>query len=1000
MNIGAVNHTNPAFCQEKIDTQAKLPTGAAAKETINAFEKVISRVGASMSSTDVSKGMNGISEGISQVEEALKADAQAAKANLKALFNKLSGAEAVELDENGFDINDIDDEELVTVVDRIKIMLAAYNENYQAFAGAFDQVEEEALENSAGAGLSARVAMRLEKGFLPATEENITDVISTMEMAEDVEARMPLTDEAKAYLIGNELEPTMGNLYLANHSTVNNGYRSGITEDQWEQIKPQVSEIIRKAGLEETEKTREDAKWLIANELPVTGENLLYKNRLDGLTVELSREDVMDAAVDSMTGGSRASQMIPDELHSEWKDAAQAIRVVNQVSFAEVNRIVSDGRKLTIHEMLDSMQGIHNTNESEKEKTNLKTIEAYRVVCEARVLMTASSVTAVMRQGIDIYSEDLENLVDLLHEEETRWIQEQLTKNDVGSVSEADLNQTSDINQIMQELMFTPCAALGDIALEGSVVTIRRVQAVAFSMQKQYEVAGEAYETMSTRVRSDMGDSVKAAMENSARSILSELGYEENDINLRAIRILAYNGMDMTKENVNTVKNLDSILNNLMDNMSPKTVYQMLKDGINPMETDIETLNQYVNENYNTQDATVKYSEFLYKLEHTEGISDEERRQYIGIYKLFHMFKKDGGKAVGALIQQNAEISLKNLAMAVDSRKRYGMDVSLDENSGMAEISGSTAFYQNLFSGLSKSITPAALKKTSEEKGNLADMTLEQMAEELKKYKDYDQEQKEAYYSEMLEEAREYENVEDNIMRLLTDSSIPVTFYNVMAAKELMNASKAFRDMQELKDEAVEKKMMGILDGMENQDAMEDAYEELKSSIRNTGEQRMEGMQEDAYLDIRSLKDIGKTVNLISALSKKQQYFIPFATEDGVGSIRLKVIKSEENAGKMEMTFATETLGNVYAEFMVGQEKARGYIVTDRMEAVEILQENVDNIQEELHQLGINETMIQTAQSNSIPEVSLQLNEKGAPPAFIYKAAKVVLTNLVTVKSN
>lgn len=997
MNINAVNNI---YNQNQVTNQAKLPTGAAAKETVKAFEKVITNVAAPMSSTDVSKTMNGISEGISSVEEQLKTDAQAAKANLKALFNKLSGAEAVKLDENGFDINDIDDEELVTVVDRIKIMLAAYNENYQAFAGAFDMPDGEAVEEMSGANMAAKVAAKLSEGYMPATQENVTDVVSTLEMADDVSAHMPLTDEAKSYLIGNEIEPTIENLYMANHSTMNNGYQAGLTNDQWQQIKPQVEKIIDEAGMKETDKTLEDAKWLIVSGLPVTGENLKYKDYLDNLEFEYDEVSVMNAAVDNMTGGGRASDVKPEMNEPVWKQAVAAIHVVNATSYENVVNILSDNRKLTIQEMADELMKGRNSQRQETVAVQASasieaTVSSYRVLCEARIMMTASSTTALIQRGIDIYSEDLQNLVDLLREEETRFVQEQLTKADAGSISEADLAQTANVNDIMAGLRFMPCAAIGSLIATKTTLTITGVHATAFSMQRQYEQANQSYETMSTKVRSDMGDSIKEAMENSGRSILNDMGEEVNEINLRAVRVLAYNSMEMSTDNLNQVKAVDSILNNLMDNMTPQVTYQMIQDGINPMETDIATLNQYINENYDVQEATVKYSEFLYKLEHSEGISKEDRRQFIGIYKMFHTFKKDAGKAVGALINQNAEVTLKNLMMAVDSRKQYGMNVTLDTDAGMAEMVGATAYYQNLFSNLAKEITPSALKKASENGENLEEMSPEKLAEVLERYKDYDRAEKEAYFSEMIEETAEYQDMEDSVMRLLTDNDIPVTFYHLMAAQELMNNSSFYDKLYVRKNEQIDNAMENIFEAIEDGDSMDVAYDKLEEATKTAGEQVLELAGEDTYLDVRELKNLSKTVELVNSLSRHQQYFIPFATEEGVGSIRLKMVKTAENEGKMEMTFATEELGNIYAMFYVSEKRCNGYIVSDKKDGMEKIRESVDNISKALNNLGITSVELVTGQSDEVPAVNLLDEEKGAPSRLIYQAAKEILKNLV-----
>lgn len=995
MNINSVQNTYNA---QAANNQAKLPTGAAAKETVNAFEKVITNLSSPMQSTDVNKTLSSITEGISSVEEQLKADAQAAKAGLKALFNKLSGAEAVKLDEDGFDINDIDDEELVTVVDRIKLMLMAYNENYQEFAGAFQHADKDSVDSEGN--LSAKVASALEDSHMPVTEDNMTDVASTMEMAKDVAEQMPLSEEAKAYLIENQMEPTIENVYKANHSTINNGYKSGLAADQWEQLKPQVTKIVEQSGLEENEKVYEDAKWLIANELPVTKENLVLKNRLDDLTFVYEEDQVLDDAVTSMAAGNKASDVNLAEDYNGWKDAAKAMCIVNFATYENVIHIVSSGQAFTINSLEAAMRVTVEDGAESGEGSSVQkaAVSHYRALCEARALMTARATVSIMRQGFDIYTEDLHMLVELLREEETKFINEQLTKSDAGSISEADLNSVANVNDALMALRFAPCAAIGTMITVKQELTITAVSEISGDMQRQYEEAGQAYETMSTKVRSDMGDSVKAAVNNSAENILADAGMEYNEANMRAVRILAYNTMEMSQENIEQVKYLDSTLNNLMDNMSPQVVYDMIKEGINPMETDIADLNRYINEKYGEQDASVKYSEFLYKLEHSEEISAEERGRYIGIYKMFHMFRKDAGKAVGALLNQNADINLKNLVMAVNSRKKYDMDVTLDKDAGMGEVTGDVQYFENLFSQLGKTITPQGLKKVSDSDGDPEEISLEKMAELMEKYREEDKEIKEQYYTEMVKEAAEYQNIEDNVMRLITDYAFPVTFYNVMAAKELMQGNKVFRELSSTQDEKVTEKMASMLEDLDDREALEEDYNELETQVKEAAKQIMEGDTADHYLDMNRLKNLGKTVEFMRALGRRQQYFIPFATEEGIGSIRLKMVKTQENEGKMEMNFSTEALGSVFAQLHVTAEKTTGYIVTEKSGMSEKLEEALGGIYAGFEKLGIKNARILVGQGSEIPQVHLADEGAGVPSSLIYRTAKEILTNLITVK--
>ena len=85
----------------------------------------------------------------------------------------------------------------------------------------------------------------------------------------------------------------------------------------------------------------------------------------------------------------------------------------------------------------------------------------------------------------------------------------------------------------------------------------------------------------------------------------------------------------MTKENVEIVKSVNAMINNLIKNMKPETVLNMIKDGVNPMNASIEEVNEYLTEANDkaSKDNEEKFSKFLYKLDRTNGITKEQRKQ-------------------------------------------------------------------------------------------------------------------------------------------------------------------------------------------------------------------------------------------------------------------------------------------------------------------------------------------------------------------------------------
>ena len=73
-------------------------------------------------------------------------------------------------------------------------------------------------------------------------------------------------------------------------------------------------------------------------------------------------------------------------------------------------------------------------------------------------------------------------------------------------------------------------------------------------------------------------DSIQKAFA-SVPNLLKELGMEDTNANERAVRILGYNGMEITEENVLSVKEYDAVLNRVIDNMKPSTVLEMIRQG-------------------------------------------------------------------------------------------------------------------------------------------------------------------------------------------------------------------------------------------------------------------------------------------------------------------------------------------------------------------------------------------------------------------------------------
>lgn len=117
-----------------------------------------------------------------------------------------------------------------------------------------------------------------------------------------------------SYLLKNDMEPTIRNLYLSNYSSsaenIVEPEQSGI---DFESLMPQIREIIAEAGLSDDEHAVDNSKWLVANQIPLTPENLQYLTDLQGLSDDLQADHIdWNQIVDSMAKAIAAGKRPAD----------------------------------------------------------------------------------------------------------------------------------------------------------------------------------------------------------------------------------------------------------------------------------------------------------------------------------------------------------------------------------------------------------------------------------------------------------------------------------------------------------------------------------------------------------------------------------------------------------------------------------------------------------------------------------------------------------------
>ncbi|MCM1307065.1 MAG: DUF6240 domain-containing protein [Butyrivibrio sp.] len=905
--------------------------------------------------------------------ESLKQQAEILKDNLSAIFNKMDTGAAVQMDEDGIDINNTDAEKIVTVVEQIQIKLAMYCEDFEASV----DIDAEAVKQVIGDGAAAfKIAGELKKNGIKPTKDNVSELMGALEMAERIGS---IDDGMKAYLMQNNMAPTVGNVYIsANAGYVN---KSGVISDsEWRELSVQAQKILREAGRDATDENLTRVRWMLDNDIQVTAESFERLEALDEAEGLLGTEELIDRIAASMTEGKAAKDALISGKPLPWEEAVTAVRTVEKAADGAVAALAASEGEYTLEALAEI---IVKGETAEPDKNDYKYVKASRELQEIRLMMTLEAAWTMERNGISVNTSDISVLVDELKKYELNIFNLNREQGD-GEVTLMEVEQVGMAMSAIDSLRFVPSAVIGSVVEAKEEPTVNALTYHAPAVTAKAEAAGNAYEALSTEVRSDLGDSVSKAIKASTGDILSGMGYEDSEANRRAVRILAYNGMEISRRNVDRVKSIDYSVNELFKNMTPQRVLNMIREGYNPLETNVEELNAYfINMSENIRPEAEKYSEFLYRMEKSGEITKEEREKFVGIYSLISRFQKDGMRAAGALMSQRLELTMGNLLTAYMSRKDRNMDLTADDTVYSAEHKDKVTYYKNLLGGISGRLTPEAFESME----GLDEMTPEQFAQAVR---ESETARDDAVYAKYTETARDAAKLADEVLKLITYNEIPATYNNLMAAQAVSsNAGDIFDEYKKRTgDEEAEER---LLEALESRDSAQSEYDSLMEQARRLVGDAVGTV--DSYIDMETMRLLGNNMELIGTLARKNNYQIPYETGDGTGIINLKIIETGENTGSFVIKMTDERFGELTVEAKADSQSVRAQIMCTNPEGEELLGVKSREISEALKQRGVKEVRISVSRTKAQPDGKSAVKE-GVSTEALFGAAKIFVKGL------
>ncbi len=902
--------------------------------------------------------------------------------------------------DDGYDV-------IVTETDKIKAVLAKAGVDISIYG---DGLSAEQLEKITGSqSVATMVENQLKEYDVPATDENVSDAVSKIDQAKQLE---DMSQETKAYLVKNDMEPTIANVYKATYSSSQMSGGNGstkISDEEFEELKPQLKQILNDAGIEASEDNLNQCRWLIDNQVAVTPDNVLYANKLDAIIDNAGNTDTgfyVRSVAQAIATGKTAADATMSQEDLIFDKAAKAQEVLENATAEDVAQLEAENKPVTIENLAAVAKSRENANKNGSDvneagntsytingdvtdsnttdnnsavtSAQAEQITAQRKLYEARLYMTFQANVSLMKKGISIDTEPIERMVDLLKEQENQYYSVLFGQDEVTALDEKAAAYNN-VTEIFEQMKFQPAYVLD---LNSHESTVYDIYTAGKAMQQSFEKANAGYETLMTSPRADMGDSISKAFQN-VDDILKDLDMETSDENRRAVRILAYNSTDITKENISHIKAVDEQVQRAFKEMSPAVTVEMIKKGISPLDMTMQELSDTASQIKNeiSDDRNEKYSEFLWKLEKNNEITQEERDSYIGIYRLISQVERSDGAVIGALVNQGADITMKNLLSAVRTKGKGQMDYKVDDDfAGVNSVNGGSRIDDQIAAAYNTNCIKDVLDEISPEKMDFAkddswlDMTPEQLKQAIESA-ETDQNMSDEYAAEQLEEFKEAVMSPENVYAFLEKYDAKTTASNLMAASRLIkNPSEAVEKLWQQGESGVIKGLLEetierFAEAVKNPEELAKAQEELAETAEHVMDNMIVEDKSAGSIDIKQMKLLCSQFRIASDMAKQENYIVPVETADGVTGVNLRIVRGEDKKGMVDIFFQGRLSGKVAASFEAKADGVSGVIAVSDEQTRSLLADNIGLLANSINENGDEPVDIRVAY---VPDISAE----------------------------
>ncbi len=728
----------------------------------------------------------------------------------------------------------------------------------------------------------------LSNAGLPKTDKNLSTLKNINDKINGIEN---LDKDVALNVIKKGDKATLQDLYTYKFKKFSNSQKVDI--DNIENLDSQIENILKQNNIDINDENISIAKDFIKNEIDISLENFEKYNKLQNISENINIEEILQKVVKNILKNENPLNIQIFDNKNIEQDYAKYKEILPKILPEHIQHLIDNKIKINLKNISNNYENINVESINPSQEAISEKINLYKI----QLKLTSEAMYSLYDKGINIDTKPLQEVISHLENIEQENYKKYLELNKVAATQE-NINNiktvVSTIQNIYPNLVHNTFKDIVEEKVDFSLSGINKSLKAKNIM--------EDFETFKTLPNKAFGDNINKLKDN-FKQLLEQNGFEPNEANIKALKILSINNMDFSEENILNVKLIDKKIDYVANNLHPLTVAKMLKDNFNPMDKNINDVIDYIDNNSFGQTSREKIAEQILEIDKDNKLSKEEREAIVSVYRMLNTVEKGDSVAIGNILKSEKNITFSNLLqaskIAEKHRRNIDFDKKVDDMQGATEnIIPNNNITKSIQTGIEKAnedynklILNQLLNYTSPENIKNIDFN-DNLENVLQNLKDSNKQTISTETKEnLIKNIQNLENVSNDTINYLIKNNIPITLNNIQVMENIIKENiKPTKSIDDFKEELAKRNITfgeSILNIEDDNITKEDCIKTVDQLSKETEEVFDDILNLDDLDDIKYMilknKNVKSNVNFIQDNNNMKNgiYTLPMTLSNG-----------------------------------------------------------------------------------------------------------------------